>query len=83
VVIPTVSTVGGRGGAAVSHRTKIALLRTGRVRAAVFCFAVVEGANGTDWMIVLANGSRMTVSLTCAAAGGFIGGGSGLDLHFP
>jgi len=57
VVFPTVSAVGGGSRAAVSHGTKIAFLRTGRVGAAVLCFAVGEGANGTDCIIVLANGA--------------------------
>ena len=44
---------------------------------------MVECADGTDGMVVLANGCGVTVPLTVAAAGGLIGRVSDLDLTLP
>ena len=43
----------------------------------------MEGANQADGVVVLANGSGVGVPLAVAAACGFIGRMSDLDLPFP
>ena len=81
MVIPTIGTVGGGGGAAVSDGTEVAFTGAGRVGASVLHFLVVECADRTDWVGILADWWGMAVPLTVSAAGGFIGRVS--DLDFP
>ena len=80
VVDPAVSTVGRGGGAAIGDGAEIALFGAGGVGAAVFCFPVVKSADRADGVVIFADRSRVAVPLTVAAAGGFIGRVSDLDL---
>ena len=80
VVVPAVGAVGGGGGAAVGYGADVALLGAGGVGASVFRSPVVESADRADRVVVLAYWGSVTVSLTVAAAGGFVGGVGDLDL---
>ena len=81
MVVPTVGTVGRGGGAAIGNGAEVALFGAGGIGTAVFCFSVVEGADGAAGMVVLADWSGVAVPLTVAATSGFIGRVS--DLDFP
>ena len=81
MVVPTVGTVGRRGGATIGNGAEVALLGAGGIGTAVLCFSVVKGADGADGMVVLADWSGVAVPLTVAAASGLIGRVS--DLNFP
>ena len=82
IVIPAVSRVEGRGGAAVRDWPLVTLFGAGWAGAAVFRLLVIEGPNRANGMVVLANGSSVAVPLAVAAAGGFISRVSDLDLPF-
>ena len=80
VIIPTVGAVGRGSGAAVGDGADIALFGAGGVGATVFHFPVMKSADRADRVIVLAYRGGVAVSLTVAAAGGFVGGVGDLDL---
>ena len=82
VVVPAVSTVRRGGRTTVRHRAKVALFGTSGVGTAMFRLTMVEGANRADRVIVFADGGRVSVSLTVAAASSFVGGVGGFDLSF-
>ena len=81
MVVTAVGAVGGGGRTAVGDRTEVALFGASGVRASVLRLSVMQSADGTDWMVVLTDRSGVPISLTVAAAGGFVGGVS--DLDFP
>ena len=80
MIVPTIGTLGGTGGAATSDRAEVALLGAGGVGVPVLRLLVMKSADGTDRVIVLADRSGVPVPLTVAAAGGFVGGVSDFDL---
>ena len=82
VVVPAVGTVGRGSRAAVSDRAEVTLFRTGGIGAAVFRLSVVEGADRADRVIVFADWGSVSVSLTIAAASGFVGGVGDFDFPF-
>ena len=81
MVVPTVGTVGRGGRATIGNGAEVALFGAGGVRAAVFRFPVVKGADGADGVVVLADRSGVAVPQTVAASSGFIGRVG--DLDFP
>ena len=80
MIITAVGAVGRGGRAAAGDRTKVALLGAGGIRASVLRLPLMESADGTDWVIVLADRSGVPVPLAVAAAGGFVSGVSDFDL---
>ena len=82
MIIPTVGAVRWGGGAATSDRAEVTLFGAGRVGTSVFRLPMVKGADGTDWVIILADRSGMPIPLTVAAAGGCIGGVGDFNLSF-
>ena len=81
VVVPTVGAVGRGGGATIGNGTEVAFLGTCGVGAAMLGFSVVQGADRADGVVIFADWGGVAVSLTIAAAGGFIGRVG--DLDFP
>ena len=82
MIVTAVGTVGRGGGAAAGDRAEVALFETGGVGTPVFRLSMMESADGTDWMVVLAEWSGVPVPLRVAAAGGFVSGVSDFDLPF-
>ena len=68
------------GGAAVGDRAEVALFGTGGVGAPVLRLLVMEGADGADRVVVLADWSGVPIPLAVAAASGLVGGVSDFNL---
>ena len=82
MVVPTVGAVGRGGGAAAGHGAEVALFGSGVVGAAMFRLFVMEGADGADWMVVLADRCGVPLPLAVAAACSFVGGVRDFDFPF-
>ena len=82
VIVAVVGAVGRGGGAAAGNRTEVALFRAGGIGASVFRLLVMESADGTDRVVVLADWSGVPISLAVTAAGGLVGGVGDFDFPF-
>ena len=80
MVVITVGAVVRGGGAAVGNRAEVALYGTGGVGAPVLHLLVMEGADGADRVVVLADWSGVPIPLAVAAASGLVGGVSAFNL---
>ena len=82
MIVTAVCAVGRGGGAASGDQAEVAFFVAGGVGAPVLRLLVVEGADGAHRMVVFANRSGVSIPLTVATAGGFVGRVSDFNLSF-
>ena len=80
VVVPTVGTVRGGGGAAAGDRAEVTFFGAGGIGTPVLGLPVVESADGTDRVVVFADWCGVAIPLTVPVAGGLGGRVGDFDL---